>query len=619
MGDPTFQPKYLSRKMSSSSLGMSLGPFPDKLGYPLPMINACLMIVEQPIRRRILDGMSILMNEFGHFSCIPEGKKWKEANSTPESHLHEFTYHSEKECFDHIEAIKSSPIRLDIPWWEIHVLTNTSNKEQKIAHQPRGRHIIVFRIHHCLGDGISLMEAISKFCTNSQDGPLQERIFPRPPLPPSGFLGGLKTAAAVLSNGPSIASWASGPHDSDLSFNVPLDQKKIDKGIKYTRRSVCRFPTVRLDYIKAIKNKVKCSVNDVLLAAFCGVLRAHAIEAGFELDDPRDEYLNVGAAMGKESNNEGSPNNLVSTEAGSPFGVCCSPPNNQVSPNDSNEGNEIIVVDNNEKARFGKGNGPNFLEAKSPSPAHSKPPSYGIPIENSTSSPKLPIAKRRSSTSLEPHLPIHLPVSLQQVDAHRAQLHKSGCCCCDGDKFPVHQSRVLMPVAFPRSNEELEDREAALGNRWAFVSVKLPIDYKYALHRLKKTVQIMNETKTSGVMLAALKITDTGSSIMSQSQYQKTAMELMERHSVVFSNVPGPDFEIKTFGSKLDEIFMIYPNAITQTGILSYNGRISFCVTLDPTTFKNADLLGPLFVKELIQLGREAGLTVCEDDVYFFD
>eukprot|EP00388_Colpodella_angusta_P044556 GDKK01063282.1.p1 GENE.GDKK01063282.1~~GDKK01063282.1.p1 ORF type:complete len:247 (-),score=45.54 GDKK01063282.1:139-807(-) len=136
---------------------------------------------------------------------------------------------------------------------------------------------------------------------------------------------------------------------------------------------------------------------------------------------------------------------------------------------------------------------------------------------------------------------------------------------------------------------------------------------------LKKTVQIMNEVKTSGVMLAALKVTDLSASVLSHRMFQRTAMDVMMRHTCVFSNVPGPNYALRTFGCQLDELYMVYANPISQTGIISYNERVTFVITVDSEHFKDSDLLGDLYIKELIQLAREAGLSVCEEDVYFYD
>jgi len=157
-------------------------------------------------------------------------------------------------------------------------------------------------------------------------------------------------------------------------------------------------------------------------------------------------------------------------------------------------------------------------------------------------------------------------------------------------------SRAMLPMAFPRS---LTDPAKALRNHFTFVSVELATFESSAQARLMKTHQITSKLKRSPQALVSMALSDFVSSLAPLSFVQQTVADTFSRHSMVFSNVPGPDQPILFAGAPVSEVQMVYPNLVTQVGLLSYNGSIFMNFTLDDQAIPSPELLGLFFHDEL--------------------
>merc|ERR1711871_1771287 len=83
---------------------------------------------------------------------------------------------------------------------------------------------------------------------------------------------------------------------------------------------------------------------------------------------------------------------------------------------------------------------------------------------------------------------------------------------------------------------------------------------------------------------------------------QNTAKDIFARHSMVFSNVPGPSQPVLVAGAELTGVQMVYPNLITQVGIISYAGKMYMNFTLDDEIIKRPELIGEYYIEELDKL-----------------
>jgi hypothetical protein len=164
---------------------------------------------------------------------------------------------------------------------------------------------------------------------------------------------------------------------------------------------------------------------------------------------------------------------------------------------------------------------------------------------------------------------------------------------------PEKVCRALLPVAFPRQKGDSTDADEAMRNLFIFVSAKLPMSDLPVEKRLLEAHKDLNRLKDSPLAFITLQIQNFASWLLPAVMVRKTALDLFTRHSVVFSNVPGPANAAYLAGEEITEISMYYPNVITQVGIISYNGKIFCNFTGDPTVITNGNLLANLVVEEM--------------------
>ena len=83
----------------------------------------------------------------------------------------------------------------------------------------------------------------------------------------------------------------------------------------------------------------------------------------------------------------------------------------------------------------------------------------------------------------------------------------------------------------------------------------------------------------------------------------------MARHSVVFSNVRGPDAAACFANARLRGLSMVFSNPLPQVGVLTYDGRVHFTFTLDADATVDARALLPrLYLDELRELASDLGV-----------
>ncbi len=98
---------------------------------------------------------------------------------------------------------------------------------------------------------------------------------------------------------------------------------------------------------------------------------------------------------------------------------------------------------------------------------------------------------------------------------------------------------------------------------------------------------------------------------------QKTAHDIFSRHTMVFSNVPGPSRDIFVCGERVLGIQTLFPNLVPQSLLISYADSVFFNMSLD-----EEDLPGPaftdlpaLFLAELRELAEAFGVDASDGAV----
>jgi WS/DGAT/MGAT family acyltransferase len=165
---------------------------------------------------------------------------------------------------DLVSAEMSSPLDFGLPLWKFHFIEDF-----------RGGSALVTRIHHCIGDGVSLMKVVLGLTdpeTEAVDGARvgihrQGAGGHSPVASGSKLLRALKAGgSATLSLGHLLSMRA----DPETAFKGPLGREK-----KATWSMEVPLPT-----IKAIGKSMGATVNDVLLAAVTETLRTYLAGRG---------------------------------------------------------------------------------------------------------------------------------------------------------------------------------------------------------------------------------------------------------------------------------------------------------------------------------------------------
>lgn len=187
-------------------------------------------------------------------------------------------------------------------------------------------------------------------------------------------------------------------------------------------------------------------------------------------------------------------------------------------------------------------------------------------------------------------------------------------------------ARALVPVAFPRPKKDLSSAATALRNLWSFISVPLFIKENTARDRLINCCKSTKKLKRSPAALIQLFLQDKVLSIMPTFFARQTAFDVFSRHSIVFSNLPGPANMIKLAGEELLGFQISFPNLIPQVIIISYNNGIFFNLCIDEEIIANSadisgisskrEILTQLFVEEIKELASSYGVATDDDKIF---
>jgi len=183
-------------------------------------------------------------------------------------------------------------------------------------------------------------------------------------------------------------------------------------------------------------------------------------------------------------------------------------------------------------------------------------------------------------------------------------------CECRGDPAFVEggnvRARALIPVANPdRGSQHPRD---SVANNFGFVSCRMALSEAEPLDRLRKTSSNMSKIKRSTKAEMSLWQTNKLGDVFSERFNQGVARDLFSKHSLIFSNVPGPDVPIFIAGEPLEAAQAIFPNYLSQVILLSYNGRVHMNFTVDPELVEDADSLADCYVAELRAIGSALGV-----------
>ncbi|HAT31246.1 MAG TPA: wax ester/triacylglycerol synthase family O-acyltransferase [Janthinobacterium sp.] len=173
---------------------------------------------------------------------------------------------SRHELQDTLAAMAPRPLDPARPLWHITVI-------DKVA----GGHAIVFRLHHCITDGLGLVHVLNHL---TDDNDSHGKV----PSPSGHPHRGQPTCRSKLSFLCVALSWLKiGLHVTRLAL-LPPDAKTALKTPLTGAKKLVWLPPLQLERVKAMAKRSQATINDVWVAAVAGALRAYLSEQGEQLD-----------------------------------------------------------------------------------------------------------------------------------------------------------------------------------------------------------------------------------------------------------------------------------------------------------------------------------------------
>jgi len=170
------------------------------------------------------------------------------------------------------------------------------------------------------------------------------------------------------------------------------------------------------------------------------------------------------------------------------------------------------------------------------------------------------------------------------------------------------QMRALIPVAFPRGREEQEDMDIAMSNKWAMVSAAMPVAADDAKARLTESQKEMTGIKNSTRVIVQNWVQSNLLSLLPTFFAKQTASDIFSRHSMVFSNIPGPEKALFLGRYRLCGMKIVFPNLLNQAIIISYGGGLFGTLVVDTSLVTDPDELKQYYLEEIKAQAKGLGV-----------
>lgn len=83
---------------------------------------------------------------------------------------------------------------------------------------------------------------------------------------------------------------------------------------------------------------------------------------------------------------------------------------------------------------------------------------------------------------------------------------------------------------------------------------------------------------------------------------------MFSRHSLVLTNVPGPEKQVLFAKQRVFQVHMLFPNVIPQVSLLSYANSIFGNLVYDPALLPHGESFARLYAKALVDLAKECNI-----------
>lgn len=164
-----------------------------------------------------------------------------------------------------------------------------------------------------------------------------------------------------------------------------------------------------------------------------------------------------------------------------------------------------------------------------------------------------------------------------------------------GRKPPVTRAAVAVPFLEGRPKDDTH-----LCNRWTFISLPLATGAGTIVERLRVTKRRCDLMKTTPAAHAVSALNVVAAATLGPKFQSQTVYDFMSKHSMVFTNVPGPTKPVTLFrGKRVRSMTFAVSNLVNQVSVMSYAGEMGFSLVVDPEATPDAHLVGEFFKREL--------------------
>jgi len=201
----------------------------------------------------------------------------------------------EAALYDMISDLSGTPLDFSKPPWQYHFIEGY--KQGTVA---------FYRLHHCIADGIALMQVMLSMCDTEADAPQPEPRERRQSSPFDGVYNLINFASHAVDTtrkltgmviSESLESLSNPAHIWELTKStasygtalarltlLPVDTKTLYKGKLGVSKRVAWSTPFALDEVKRLGKAAGASLNDVMLSTVAGGLGGYMQERGSETD-----------------------------------------------------------------------------------------------------------------------------------------------------------------------------------------------------------------------------------------------------------------------------------------------------------------------------------------------
>lgn len=262
------------RRWSMTSTTMGLGGFPPETKYPDPVIHACLILPQCPTIHDVLTQVVPHILEYRRMATIPlpHSRSDRPCVDLDRSKLvrhDEFQEDDQQNdicLYDKVKEYLHQPLstgRGDLPWWEIVILENTGT----------GNSCVLWRVHHSLADGMSMVALIENFITHVDGSPMECLV-------PTGMNNKFKVkkpwyqfTIELIHSIIQVVTMPGSNYDHPTAFSKTSHKNMIHN----QHRQLVRFVDTPIDFVKNMKTAANVTINDVLFTCLSQAIHEYLI------------------------------------------------------------------------------------------------------------------------------------------------------------------------------------------------------------------------------------------------------------------------------------------------------------------------------------------------------